>query len=210
MGSSSSEQRSRVTASQLATVVLAFAGTAIDDLVILAALFLARRRSGSPPARTIIAGQYAGFTAILAVAAAAATGLQIVPDRWIGLFGLFPICFGAWGLWRLGGAGGTSTLPPALTVPRIAMMTFVNGADNISIFTPLLRSLHTTGSLLAVVVFLALVALWCAAGALLTSHRAVVAVLGRIAHWLVPAVFIVIGLLILITSNTLAAVRHAL
>jgi cadmium resistance protein CadD (predicted permease) len=196
-----------VTAFQLATAVVAFAGTTVDDLIILAALFMVRRMAGSPHARVIIAGQYAGSAAILAIALAAAAGLQIVPDRWVGLLGLVPIGFGAWGLWRLRGTDETSRPPLASTVTGIATITFANGADTISVFTPLFRTLHAAGSLLAAALFLALIALWCATGALLGSHRAVVAALGRITHWLVPTVFIAVGLLILITSGTLTAIR---
>jgi len=204
-----SSMRSRiVTASHLATVAVAFAGTTIDDLVILAALFTARRTGAGPPARVIIAGQYAGFAAILAVALAAAAGLQIVPDRWAGLLGVVLIGFGVWGLWRLRGTDETSRPPLASTVTSIATITFANGADNITVFTPLFRSLHTADSLMAIVLFLALIALWCATGALLASHRAVVAALGHIAHWLVPTVFIAVGLLILITSGTLTAIQQ--
>jgi cadmium resistance protein CadD (predicted permease) len=197
-----------VTASQLATAVAAFAGTTVDDLVILAVLFMARRTAGSPSARVIITGQYAGTAAILAIALIAAAGLRIVPDQWAGLLGLVPIGFGAWGLWRLRGTGETSRPPLASTVTRIATITFANGADTISVFTPLFRTLHTAGSLLAAALFLALTALWCAVGALLGSHRAVIATLGRITHWLVPAVFIAVGLLILITSGTLTAINQ--
>ncbi|MGH3252122.1 MAG: cadmium resistance transporter [Trebonia sp.] len=199
-----------MTASQLATAVAAFVGTTVDDLVILAALFVLRRTAGSPSARVIIAGQYAGTAAILAVALAAAAGLRIVPEWWVGLLGLVPIGFGAWGLWRLRGTSEDFRPPLASTATRIATITFANGADTISVFTPLFRTLHTAGSLLVAALFLALTAAWCAAGALLGSHKAVTAVLGRITHWLVPAVFIAVGLLILITSGTLTAINQAL
>jgi cadmium resistance protein CadD (predicted permease) len=199
-----------VTASLLATAVIAFAGTTIDDVIILTALFMARRAGGSPRAVAIIAGQYAGFAVILGVALLAATGLQIVPDRWVGLLGLVPIGFGMCGLWRLRDSDEDLRLLLASTATRIAAITFANGADNISVFTPLFRSLHTAGSLLAAALFLALVGLWCVIGALLGTHRAVVAALGRISHWLVPVVFIAVGALILVTSGTLAAIREAL
>lgn len=80
--------------------MVAFLGTTIDDLIILTAPFMARRTSGPPGAWTIIAGQYAGFVAIPAASLLAATGLQIVPDRWVGLLGRVPIGFGAWGSHR--------------------------------------------------------------------------------------------------------------
>ena len=194
-----------MTASLLVTAIVAFLGTTIDDVIILTALFMARRATGRPTARAIVAGQYSGFVVILAAALLAATGLQIVPDHWVGLLGLIPIGFGVWGLWRLRGNGEDSRAPLATSVSRIATITFANGADNISVFTPLFRNLHTAGALLATALFLILLAVWCALGALLGSHRTVVAVLGRVSHWLVPVVFIGVGVLILVTSGTLTA-----
>jgi cadmium resistance protein CadD (predicted permease) len=199
-----------VTASLLATAVVAFAGTTIDDLVILAALFMARRTTGTPRMAAIIGGQYIGFVAILGVALLAAAGLQIVPDRWVGLLGLVPIGFGVWGLWRIRGSDENSRPPLASTLPRVAAITFANGADNISVFTPVFRSLHPAGSLLTTALFLALVAVWCATGAWLGSHNAVVTTLGRISHWLIPTVFIAVGVLILVTSGTLTAIHDTL
>lgn len=46
-----------------------------------------------------------------------------------------------------------------------------------------------------------MIALWCAAGALLGGHPRVVAFVERFGRWLVPAVFIAIGLVILINSG---------
>ena len=50
-------------------------------------------------------------------------------------------------------------------------------------------------------VFLLLVAVWCGAGRLIGTHEAVTDALERVEHWLVPAVFIGLGLFILIESG---------
>jgi cadmium resistance protein CadD (predicted permease) len=158
----------------------------------------------------IIVGQYVGFVIILAVSLAAATGLLIVPDRWVGLLGLVPIGFGVHGLWRLRGTNRTSWPQLGASMLRVAAVTLANGADNISVFTPLFRTAHVAGSLWAAGLFLVLIALLCGMGALLGGHPVVAAKLGRISPWLVPTVFIAVGLFILITSGTLVAIRHAL
>jgi cadmium resistance protein CadD (predicted permease) len=126
------------------------------------------------------------------------------------LLGLVPIGFGIAGVWRLRGSDRTSWPTLGASVLRIATVTVANGADNISVFTPLFRTLHVAGSLWAAVLFLALIALWCAMGALLGGHPVVAAKLGRVSYWLVPSVFIAVGLLILITSGTVAAIRQTL
>jgi cadmium resistance protein CadD (predicted permease) len=190
-----------VSVAALVTAVVAFLGTTVDDVIILTALFVARGRDGVPSARSIVGGQYLGFGAILAVALLAAAGLRIVPDRWVGLLGLVPIGFGLWGLWRL--RRGDEERPPlAGTFGRVAAIVFANGADNISVFTPLFRTLRLGGSLVATGLFVVLIGVWCGLGALLGGHRGLVAALDRIGHWLVPVVFIGVGVLILITSGT--------
>jgi cadmium resistance protein CadD (predicted permease) len=199
-----------VTASQLATAAAAFVGTTVDDLIILAVLFMVRRGTGSPSARVIIGGQYAGTVVILAVALATAAGLRSVPDQWVGLLGLVPIGFGAWGLWRLRGNGTDSRAPLASTFTRIATITFANGADTISVFAPLFRTLRTGGPLLATALFLALTGVWCVAGVVLGNNLAAVTALGRVTQWVAPIVFIAVGVFILIATGTVAAVGQAL
>jgi len=155
--------------SLLVAALVAFAATTIDDLIIVTALFTASRASGWPRPVTIIAGQYIGFGAIIGVSLAAAAGLRVVPDRWVGLLGFVPIAFGICGLWRLRCSDENSRPPLASTATGIAAITFANGADNIGVFTPLFRSLHPTGAVLTALGFLALVGAWCALGATLQS-----------------------------------------
>lgn len=199
-----------MTVSLLVAAFVAFAATTIDDLIIVTALFTTGRTTGRPRPATIIAGQFVGFGAIVGASLAAAAGLQAVPDRWVGLLGLVPIGFGLWGLWRLRGRDEDTRPTLASSVTGIAAVTFANGADNIGVFTPLFRSLYATWAVLTSIGFLALVGLWCALGALLGTHRAVVATLGRISHWLVPLVFIVIGVLILATTGAVTLITDAL
>ncbi|MBU3066058.1 cadmium resistance transporter [Nocardia sp. NEAU-G5] len=198
-----------MTAEQLVMAVVAFVGTAVDDLVVLAALFLTRSVSGRPRAWAIVGGQYVGYAAILVLALAAASGLRIVPNRWIWLLGLVPIAFGIWSLWQLRGTAAIDRKPLACSMSGIATLAFANGADNIAIFTPLFRSLRISGSVLTAVLFLALIGLWCAIGAALGTNRAAAATAGRVAHWLVPLVFIGIGLLVVIDGGATLAARHS-
>jgi cadmium resistance protein CadD (predicted permease) len=180
---------------------VAFVATTIDDLIIVTALFTASRATGRPRPVTIIAGQYLGFALIVGLSLAAAAGLHTVPDHWVGLLGLVPIGYGVWGLRQLRHSDEQERFTLASTVTGIAAVTFANGADNIGVFTPLLRNLPIATAIGTCVGFLLLVGVWCVLGALLGTHRAVVAILGRVSHWLVPAVFIVIGVLILATTG---------
>jgi len=68
-----------------------FAGTNVDDLIVLTVLFLAARASGRPKVWQVWAGQYGGIAALVLVAGLGALGLTLVPDRWVGLLGLVPL-----------------------------------------------------------------------------------------------------------------------
>lgn len=201
----------------LAAVV--FVGTDVDDLVVLTVLFLSARATGRPRPGQIWLGQYAGIGALVAISAVAALGLVVVPDRWVGLIGLVPLGMGLWGLAsaiRSRGSGGGSEAdgleagglkPDGPKAPRlvtsalsVAALTIANGADNIAVYTPVFRTLGLATSLVTVAVFAVLVAGWCALASWLGSHRRIVAVVDRWGHWLVPGLFVLIGLAILVES----------
>ncbi|MER5644768.1 cadmium resistance transporter [Streptosporangium sp. NPDC002524] len=190
----------------IGTAAAVFAGTNVDDIIILTVLFLASRAGGVPRPWQIVAGQYAGIAALVAVSAAAALGLAVVPDRWVGLLGLVPFGMGVWGLvkaWRARRAGkdGDDEAPRVASgVLSIAGVTVANGADNISVYTPMFRTIGPASSVVTVVVFAVLVAVWCAAASWLGSHKKVIALVERTGAWLVPVVFMVIGAVIVAES----------
>jgi cadmium resistance protein CadD (predicted permease) len=181
-----------------------FAGTNVDDIIVLTVLFLSARATGRPRPWQIWTGQYLGIAGLIAISAIAALGLAVVPDRWVGLLGLVPLALGVRGLVRAvrnRGAGGEA--PPAVAsgLFTVAGVTVANGADNISVYTPVFRAIGVGPTLLTVSVFAAGVAVWCLAGSWLGSHRKVIAVVERYGQWLVPVVFTAIGLIIILESG---------
>jgi cadmium resistance protein CadD (predicted permease) len=190
----------------LVTAAGVFTGTNVDDIIVLTVLFLSARAGGRPRSWQIWAGQYAGIAVLVTVSAVAALGLTIVPDEWVGLLGLVPFALGTRGLIAAIRARGHDE-PPAPRVASgllsVAGVTIANGADNISVYTPLFRTIGFAGSLLTVAVFAVLIAVWCRAGSWLGSHGKVIAVVRRFGHWIVPAVFMLIGAVIVIESGVL-------
>jgi len=181
-----------------------FAGTNVDDLIVLTVLFLSSAAIGTPRRWQIWAGQYSGIAVLVAISAVAAVGLSIVPDRWIGLLGLIPFGLGLRALIRtIRSRNGPdeSGSPVAATWFAVAGVTVANGADNISVYTPMFRTAGPGSSLLTVAVFAVLVAVWCLAGSWLASHRGIIAVVERYGHWIVPAVFMAIGAIIVAESG---------
>jgi cadmium resistance protein CadD (predicted permease) len=92
----------------------------------------------------------------------------------------------------------------------VSAVTIANGADNIAVYTPLFRAMSLADVATTIIVFLLLIAVWCAAGRMLGSHRGATTVIERWGHWLVPAVFIAIGLVIVVESNVLSHVADVL
>lgn len=184
-----------------AGAALVFAATNIDDIVVLTVLFVAARATGRPRPWRIVAGQYLGIGALVATAVVVAAGLLVVPDPWTGLLGLLPIGLGVRALL----SRSDDAAPPAVVggALGVAGVTVANGADNIAVYVPVFRSLSPTAGLVWLVVFAALVALWCAVAALLGGHPRVVRLVARAGHRLVPAIFIGVGLVILATSGVL-------
>lgn len=188
----------------IAAAVGLFAGTNIDDIIVLTVLFLSARAAGTPRPWQIWVGQYLGIAALVAVSAAAALGLTIVPDRWVGLLGLVPFALGVRGLVRAIRARPDDDRAPAATgLASVMAVTIANGADNISVYTPVFRTGRLGSSAVTVAVFAALVAVWCLAGSRLGSHPKVIAVVKRYGHWIVPGVFMLIGAVILVGSGVI-------
>jgi cadmium resistance protein CadD (predicted permease) len=193
-------------AATLGAAVAVFVGTNVDDIIVLTVLFLASRAGAKPRPWQIWAGQYLGIAALTAVSVLAALGLTVVPDRWVGLLGLVPFALGARGLlaaFRAHSAGDDPSPVVATGLGSVAGVTVANGADNISVYTPIFRTIGPGATAVTVAVFAVLVAVWCLAGSWLGSHRRVIAVIERFGHWIVPAVFMLIGVVIIAESGVI-------
>jgi cadmium resistance protein CadD (predicted permease) len=194
----------------VAAAVGVFAGTNVDDIIVLTVLFLSARTAGLPRVRQIWVGQYAGIAVLVAASAVAALGLTVIPDTWVGLLGLVPFGLGVKGLIAAIRSRGKVD-PPAPAVATglisVAGVTVANGADNISVYTPMFRTIGLTDSIITVAVFAVGVAIWCLAGSWLGSHKKAIEVVQRYGHWIVPGVFMLIGAVIFIESGVLTRAR---
>jgi cadmium resistance protein CadD (predicted permease) len=156
-----------------------------------------------------VAGQYLGFTAILAVAIAAALGVTFLPEAAIPYLGLLPLALGlkaAWQAWKNHQRGDSDeeaeTKQGGPKTPEVATVTFAaNGGDNIGVYVPVFATVGVGGMSVYAVVFLILVGVWCAAGRFFAARPVIAKALSRWGHVLLPLVLIAIGLLILIEGS---------
>jgi len=172
--------------------ITTFAATNVDDLVVLT-LFFARR----VPTRTVILGQYLGFAAIIGLSLAGFLAAISIPSSWLRLLGLLPLAIGIKHF--LGthpsGSSATDESPTALSV---AAVTFANCGDNIGVYIPFFAiNRGRVGTVL--LVFAALLPLLCLIGKWLGNHPLVLRSLDRYGHYIVPLVFIALGVYILTT-----------
>ena len=185
---------------QIAAAAVLFAGTNVDDLVILSLLSAASLAGGRPRRWEIWAGQYSGLALLAGLALAAGRGLALIPDSWLWLLALIPIGLGAVsliGAIRSLRRGERPESPSAGGVLGVAGLTIANGADNLAAYTPFFATAGQGQITVTLVVFALGVAAWCLAGGLLARHAGVTAAVGRYGHWILPAVFILVGLYVL-------------
>jgi cadmium resistance protein CadD (predicted permease) len=187
----------------LLTAVGAFAGTNIDDFVVLLLIVLSAPPEGAR-IWPVVGGQYLGFAALVAISLAGGAVLREVPVQWVGLFGLIPVALGIRELLRLRRAEPApgETLR-ADSAPAVALLTIANGGDNVSVYVLLFRHLDLAGTALALAGFAVLLALWCAAALMLGRYARLVPGVVRVGRWVSPCLFIAIGLIVLVSSGVL-------
>lgn len=192
----------------IAQAVGTFAVTNIDDVVVLAVFF------GQAPGHRgasirVIAGQYLGFIAILAVSIGGAlVGSTLLPPDILPYFGLLPIVLGlraAWIAWCERDTRPTNaedaTSPRGPGAWQVAAVTFANGGDNIGVYVPIFAVASIATISVYVVVFLIEVAIWCAAGRYFASRPVIANALSRWGHIILPVALISIGAAILVTGG---------
>jgi cadmium resistance protein CadD (predicted permease) len=186
------------------TAIEVWVGTSIEDLIVLTTLFLSSRAIGQPRPRQIVAGWYAGIACLVAISAAAAIGLILVPGDWIGLLGLVALTIGIYKLIetiRTRKKGSQKKNLVVGGVVSIAALAISNGGDNVSVYVPLFRSSGVVQSIEMVAVFAICLAVWCAAASLIGSHKRLVEFIEQYGHWIVPVLYMAVGVLIMVNTG---------
>jgi cadmium resistance protein CadD (predicted permease) len=189
-----------------ATAAALFVGANIDDVVVLALLSATSQTTGRPGRWQLWGGQAAGFALLAGVSLAAGRGLANIPEGWLWPVALIPIIVGLVYLVaavRAARRGEQPAPPSAGGTLGVAMLAIVNGADSLAAYTPVFATSDWGTTTVTLVVFAAGVALWCLAGWRLVKHHRVTAVVSRYSPWILPAVFILIGLYTLYSVGAL-------
>lgn len=202
------------------TGAITFTATNVDDIFILMLFF--SQTNTTFRRRHVVAGQYLGFSVLVAISLLGFFGSLIVPRAWIGLLGLLPIILGIKSFLQRNKNNEPMALNPldhpapkpsvfsglfSWQTYSVAAVTFANGGDNIGIYTPLFASSNAVQLCVLITVFFLLVGVWCYAGFSSTRHPLVAAMLARYGRVLVPFVLVSLGIYIMVDSGTLSLLR---
>jgi cadmium resistance protein CadD (predicted permease) len=193
----------------IAAAAALFAGTNVDDLIVLAVLSASARATGHPRRWEIWAGQYLGFGVLLAVSLAAARGLRLIPHGWLWLLGLVPLGLGLGKLLAALLARRRGEPPPAAVpggLAGLAALTITNGGDDVAAYAPVFAA-GGIGTGVTLAVFAVGVAVWCLAGWWLVSHHRVAEIVRDRGHWIVPAVFVLVAVYIFWQTGLFGSTR---
>jgi cadmium resistance protein CadD (predicted permease) len=186
-----------------------FVVTNIDDILVLA-LFFGQAAGSRRGVVRVVVGQYLGFVVILGASIVGALGAGLLPESAIPYLGLLPLLLGlraAWRAWRERRDGEGDAEQPGEDTPdgpgvwQVAAVTLANGGDNIGVYVSVFAVSGAGDMAVYVMVFLAGIAVWCAAGRFFATRPVIAKALSRWGHVLMPIVLIGIGALILIEGG---------
>lgn len=189
---------------------LAFIIANIDDLLLLV-MFFAQPQYRF---RHILAGQALGVTALFAISSTSYFTKQVIPYSWLKFICVIPIFLGIKILvnmyqnWQTSGTWLTPnkdriTVWSTSQVASVAILSIAKGSDNVGIYLPLLAGCNAPRVVIAGLVFLLMMTIWC----LLAFYLVKKNTLGRkfitYAQLALPFFLILVGLLVLFKFDLL-------
>lgn len=182
--------------------VIAYIGTNLDDIFVVMILLAQAARGVRGK---LIAGHFLGVGTVTAISMLCAFGLQSLPLKYIGLLGLVPIWLGirAWLDHKRGNDGDDDADTQAVGLLGMAMITLGNGADNVGVYIPLFTGFSGGERIAAVIVFAGMTALWVFLANTLAEFPRVRTAVARYKHIVIPAVFLALGIYIILDSGLL-------
>ncbi|KAF5979147.1 hypothetical protein FCOIX_5430 [Fusarium coicis] len=195
----------------IGTACATFAATNVDDIFVLVAFFAESTTSPFLTPVKIAVGQYVGFTVIVAVSMIGYGASFLIPAEPIGFLGLLPILLGIW--WILTyifrkDEDEEEALDQELTtadgfraVFKVASITVMNGADNISTYIPLFAEAKAGELAIYIVVYYIMLGVWCCAAYLIMRQKHILHIAQKYARRLVPFLYVGLGIFIIVNSE---------
>ncbi|HEU5905337.1 CadD family cadmium resistance transporter [Streptococcus pneumoniae] len=187
-----------------------YISTSIDYLIILIILFA--QLSQNKQKWHIYAGQYLGTGLLVGASLVAAYVVNFVPEEWmVGLLGLIPIYLGI----RFAIVGEDAEEEEEEIIERleqskanqlfwtVTLLTIASGGDNLGIYIPYFASLDWSQTLVALLVFVIGIIIFCEISRVLSSIPLIFETIEKYERIIVPLVFILLGLYIMYENGTI-------
>jgi cadmium resistance protein CadD (predicted permease) len=186
---------------QIGTVTALFAGTNVDDMVIIS-LLSASARAGRPPKHwQIWAGQYVGFAVLIGGALLLGRGLALAPQRFLWVLAALPFGVGAYGLAKVIRSRRNGEEPESVSATAgmygVAAITIIDGGDDIAAYTPFYATIHTGEIVVSIAVFAVIIAVWCLIGRYISRYKRVADVIEEYGDWILPVTMMLLGIYVL-------------
>jgi|GEM_PF-509980 cadmium resistance protein CadD (predicted permease) len=185
--------------------VAAFAGTNLDNVLLLIALLSAsgiRRRQ-------VIGGYLFAMFLLLGISFAVGKAAELIPAGYLGYLGVVPFSLGIISLIRLmpGEKSGPADPEPKLSsassvFAATTLIQLSNSADTLATFSILLAESTLSADGLILLAYTGMVALSCATALFFLKYRRIGAVMERIGRYLTPLILLAVGAYILSDTVT--------
>lgn len=191
------------------TAAAIYAATGIDYLVILILLFSQIKKEQE---KHIWIGKYIGTIIVIGASLLVALGVSnVIPQQWvIGLLGLLPIYLGI-KIWIKGEEDeDESEILSIFSSGRqlwvsVTFIVLASSADDFSIYVPYFTTLNATEILVSIIVILIMIGVLIYVGYRLAHLNFVSEKIEKYERWIVPIVFIGLGIYIMFENGTFNA-----
>lgn len=204
-----------------------FAITNIDAMFVLAVFFAEAATNASTTPLKITIGQYLGFSVIVLVSMIGFGVALVLPAEPIGFLGLLPILLGIWkglhlvfpsneetqhrhtGDRRVEGEGGLQRQGRwarfrsggMRSIFKIAIVTIMNGGDNIGTYIPLFSQAKGAEIAVYVVVYYILLGIWILVAWLIMKQKHILRLAKKQARVVLPFLYVGLGTYIVLKSK---------
>ncbi|KAL6696239.1 cadmium resistance transporter domain-containing protein [Trichoderma pleuroticola] len=183
-----------------------FAITNIDDLFVLVTFNAEAATSRVITPFRIAVGQFIGFTVIIAISMIGFGISLVLPPEPIGFLGLLPILLGIWKFCQLFSPEPEehteiSTAALMKGILKVALITIMNGGDNIGTYIPLFAQVERAAIAVYIVVYYILLGVWCLAASLVMRQRHVLALVQKYIDYVIPLLYTGLGIFIIVKSD---------
>nr|WP_242590604.1 cadmium resistance transporter [Enterococcus sp. MSG2901] len=201
--------------------MISFISTNIDDIFILTILFSQVGKNLSK--KDIVFGQYLGVGLLVLISILASHSLNRIQTEYLGLLGFIPIFLGikSWfdfvknkkrtSFIEKETSADETDLPDEKLLTsglrphflNVTLLTIGNGSNNIGIYIPLFSRYSFIDLIITILIFMIMIAIWCYLSFKLANLSFIKEELKRHQVFLIPVIFIGLGIYILIDSGLL-------